>query len=160
MPRRIPVGKIHLSILISVKTYNKLRKLIEDRYGGFPRGALSREVENAIELYIASQDQQSAALSGPGRERERNLRVKRVSRTMRTLAAIVKRILDVSEEEIPSNIVESIVMTIAGGDRKTINKYLKLLIDYKIIASLAVLSNGATLYKVNKDNAEVFLSQF
>lgn len=160
MPSRVPRGKVGLYVLINSGTYAKLRKLIEDRYGGFPWGALSREVENAIELYIASQYQQSADRAAPGRERERNLRIKRVSRTLRTLAAIVKRILDVSEEEIPDNIVENIIMTIAGGDRKTINKYLKLLIDYKIITSLSVLSNGATLYSVNKDNAEAFLSQF
>ena len=160
MPSRVPSGKVGLYVLVSSRTYAKLRKLIEEKYGGFPRGALSREVENAIELYIASQDQQRAALSGPGRERERNLHIKRVSRTMKTLAAIVGRILDVSEEEIPDNIVENIIVTIAGGDRKTINKYLKLLIGYRIVESMTVLSNGATLYRVNKDNAEAFLSQF
>ncbi|MEM4952229.1 MAG: hypothetical protein QXV81_08215 [Ignisphaera sp.] len=160
MPSKVPRGKVGLYVLISGGTYAKLRKLIEEKYGGFPWGALSREVENAIELYIASQYQQSADRAAPGGERERNLRIKRVSRTLRTLAAIVKRILDVSEEEIPSNVVENIIMTIAGGDRKTINKYLKMLIDYKIVTSLSVLDNGATLYSVNKDNAEAFLSQF
>ncbi|MEM1690475.1 MAG: hypothetical protein QXF05_02810 [Thermofilaceae archaeon] len=159
MPSRVPSGKVGVYVLLSAEVAERLRRFVEERYGRVS-GGLSREVERAISLYLDLQQRRADSGAGPAAHTHTHTHTQRIgSRTVKTLTRIVSRMLDASEEEIPSSILTRIVTDVAGGDGRTVEKYTRLLTERGIIVPLARNGSGITIYRIDRSAAKELLSQ-
>lgn len=113
-------------------------------------GVLGKAVTEALSLYIDLLKNKSTI----------NNTYKEVGNpTINNLKQIVGRILEETEKEIPQTYVERIITEVAGGEHRTIRRYLMLLENYNIIrparrTPTSGRQNPKFIYKVNLNESK------
>lgn len=125
-------------------------------------GALGLELTKAIEHYLQTQEtpaihthtnSQSTDCNGASSNGGN-------SRTLKSLKTIVSQILTETEKEIPQTRVEQIIASCAGGEDRTMRRYLRHLInDYRILVPVRRIPTSKPreikfIYEVNLDEAK------
>jgi len=89
---------------------------------GKTKGVLGEEVCRALEKYLQLPENVHAHTQKNSTDRKQSS-----SRTMKTLTRIAKRIAQEFPNEVPQTEVENIITEEAGGDDRTLRKYMWLL---------------------------------
>ncbi|MEM1644086.1 MAG: hypothetical protein QW088_07445 [Desulfurococcaceae archaeon] len=168
MPK-VPEGKIGVYIYLDKEIYMKLWDYIKETYPGSVYGALSREIQRAVAHWLGLEGGESGTHTHSSRASSNACGVKAVqtqvsqansssSRTMRNLREIVRRILSESTKEIPQTRVERIITEVAGGDRRTLNRYIRELQGFSVLApSRRIRGSEKVIFEVNLVEAEKFI---
>jgi hypothetical protein len=156
--------KVQLKIYIERRVLDDLWRFIKAKYGR-PYGALSLEVQKAIEHWLSERGPPTPEYSQPpqrARTPPERAGRGRVSPTVKALGAIVRDIVSVSRNEIPQQVVEKIIVRNAGGEGRTVKRYFKFLTsEYKILKPLKPIRDsegrvmhGKYVYVVDVGEAE------
>jgi len=114
------------------KVWTEFQVYVARKYGHV-KGNLGVEVAKALREYLnrAAGELRAHTNSegGGGQQRE----YKSSSPTMKRLREITSRILQISDNEIAQTTVEKIIAEEAGGERRTLEKYVVMLKEYGIL---------------------------
>jgi len=113
-------------------------------------GALGEELTEALRYYLKEKPTRthinsaySNAYSNVG------------SRTLKNLKEITDRVLKLTEKEIPQTMVERIITETAGGESRTLRRYIILLNNYGILEPVRrIHGTDKFIFEVNLDGAK------
>ena len=130
------MGKRGVYTRIDDTVLQRFKEYVLKKYGKLD-GVFSRELENALRLYLEHAHTHLEKAEDPPK-----------SRTMKTLTEISEKLSEY--REITDQDVEDIIVKTVGGDRRTVSKYLLLLKRQGIIEpSRRVAGSNRWIYTVN-----------
>jgi len=91
------------------------------------KGVLGLEVCEALKFYLEVKAREKCTHTHSSNVH------KPKSRTMKTLKHIAEQIMTEYENEIPQTEVERIITQVAGGDKRTLRKYTRLLVEHDVL---------------------------
>jgi len=135
MPK-LPKGKVQLLAYIDENLYKELRQLIKMKHEEL-RGALSKEVEDALRAWIAahrSAHAQSAQIS-------RVNPAPRIARAWEQVREYLRSAYGyeavITGSQIPKKLLINAIAAVRGSDPRTIRKWLSLFEHFKLIKWIA-----------------------
>ena len=120
---------------------------------------LGEELERAIKMYLnheyeaqekAREERGSAHTHTQSKETEElSKSIKELSRTMKNVQKVMKEVLKYASKEVPQYEVEEAITRTVGGDPRTIQKYLMMLQEYKLLIPRLKISNRPNIFEIN-----------
>ncbi|MEM1820964.1 MAG: hypothetical protein QXU64_05180 [Thermofilaceae archaeon] len=158
-----------IGVRIDERVWEEFKRYVLEKHGKL-HTVLGMEVTEALRAYLrthaqtaggarppAQQPPAQSPQSEPPRAPERSPRPVNgsTSRTMRNLREIVRRILSESTKEIPQPLVERIITEVAGGDWRTLSRYMRGLQELNVLApSRRICGSEKVIFEVNLVEAE------
>lgn len=124
----------------------QFRAYVIRKYGHL-RGVMSKEATNALKAYMEFHRDEGSART----------HIKAGNRTMKNLKRITNRILEVTEKEIPQPLVEKIITEVAGGDTRTLRRYVRSLGSFGVLRPshrILTFREPKFIFEVNLDEAK------
>ncbi len=118
---------------------------------GHVKGRLGAEVANALREYLENRRFEPTRTHINSTRASTNAS----SRTLKNLKEITDRVLKLTEKEIPQTIVERIITETAGGESRTLRRYITLLNNYGVLEPIRrIYGTDKFIFEVNLDGAK------
>jgi hypothetical protein len=136
---------IYLKVTISKEVGSRFKVYVANKYPDFLRGPLSKEVEKALNYYLDSKEEiknKGIKDFNSTRTHRLNKHAQRIqdnnSLKYNNLIESIKRYSN-SNKQISSGLAKKAISQNIGMDKRTINKYLKILQDNDVLYASSVM---------------------
>lgn len=148
MPK-IPEGKTTFLVYIDKELLDKFKRMAFTKFTKL-RGSLNDATIEAIKMWIENEEKHPARTHIFQHEQANHN-----SRTIKNLKTITAKILEYSNKEIPQTMVERFITETAGGESRTLHRYIFLLSDYGVLKPLRpIIGTKKMIFEVDIHEAK------